>query len=67
MIDKYALVEAKALIRTHTAIINAWAFTATDSSNEIAPSTKEALLDAAARLYELIEGLKTPEERKLQS
>lgn len=55
MIDKLAMTEAKALIRTHSAIINAWA--SADTGAFVPPEVKEAILTAAARLYEIIEEL----------
>jgi hypothetical protein len=60
-IQKFANEELRALIRTHTAVLNQWA---AQSSGETPAFLKKALLDTTSRLYECIEQLPEPKVNK---
>jgi hypothetical protein len=53
-IEKFALSECKALIKTHAAFLYQWC---EGSQGKVHPQVKEGLLEITARLYEVLEGL----------
>ena len=60
-IEKFALTEAKAMLKTHCQTLFAWA------SSDVATvpeQVREALLALSARVYQVIEGLPQPEKKK---
>lgn len=54
MIEKYAALEAKALMRTHAQMLFNWAST---EATHITPGLREALMASCMRIFEVIEEL----------
>ena len=62
MIDKFALTEAKGLIKLHTSLIFQWAQATQDSgATVVSAALKDALLTSSIRLHELLEALPVAE------
>lgn len=60
-IQKFALVEGKALLATHCSTIFRWA---TQSDTVLTEKTQEALLATLARMFQVVEGMPLTEIRR---